>query len=426
MNSAFEFHGVRAGYRDRPVLEDISLKAGAGEMLALLGPNGAGKSTLFRVLSGIIRPVAGRVMLCGAEVQRLGAARRARLLAVVPQELKMPPAFTVGEMVAMGRVTLLSPWQRPSEEDCKVIERALVYADVNDLCDRPFDLLSGGEKQRVLIAMALAQEPQVILMDEPTTHLDPNHSLEIMQIVERLNRERGLTVFMISHDLNLAAEFCRRLVLLDHGRIAADGTPSEVLREETLHKVYHCQMRVQSDPGTGLPFVRPDARHAAGLPGAGGAESGRAIHVIAGGGSGAEVLRRLAFNNYAGVTCGVLNERDTDAQVCEALGIRAALEKPFSPVGHQAFRKAEEMAAMAKTVIVCEVPFGPGNVINLKLAEDALKRGARVLVNNANLQARDYSADQQAVIRIMEMIEQGAHPWTSLHELIRELVKSGN
>ena len=137
-------------------------------------------------------------------------------------------------------------------------------------------------------------------------------------------------------------------------------------------------------------------------------------------------MRRLAFNNYAGVTCGVLNERDTDAQVCEALGIRAALEKPFSPVGHQAFRKAEEMAAMAKTVIVCEVPFGPGNVINLKLAEDALKRGARVLVNNANLQARDYSADQQAVIRIMEMIEQGAHPWTSLHELIRELVKSGN
>lgn len=421
MNSAFEFHGVWAGYKNRPVLEDINLRAGNGEIIALLGPNGAGKSTLFRVLGGLIKPNKGQVLLCDYEACSLDAARRARLLAVVPQELKMPPAFTVGEMVAMGRVTLLSPWQRPSAEDCKVIERALVYADVNDLCDRPFDLLSGGEKQRVLIAMALAQEPQVILMDEPTTHLDPNHALETMQIVERLNRERGLTVFMISHDLNLAAEFCRRLVLLDHGRVAADGTPSEVLREEILHRVYHCRMHVKSDPGTGLIFVRTDARHAAAAPGAGCAEKSQPIHVVAGGGSGAEVLRSLVFNNFAEITCGVLNERDTDAQVCEALGIRTVLEKPFSPVGREAFRKADEMAAVAKTVIVCEVPFGPGNLINLHIAENALKRGAAVYINNANLQARDYSTDRQAVIRITEMIKQGARPWSGLHELMRAI-----
>jgi len=293
MNTAFEFINVRAGYDERIVLADIELRAAAGEMIALLGPNGAGKSTLFRVLSGLVRPVSGRVFLCDGEVHKMRAARRSRLLAVVPQELKMPPAFTVEEMVAMGRVTILPPWQKPSDEDRKIVARSLVYADVNDLGNRPFDLLSGGEKQRVLIAMALAQEPKVIIMDEPTTHLDANHALEIMQIVERMNRERGLTVLMISHDLNLAAEFCRRLILLDHGRIVADGAPAEVFQEDILQKVYHCEMRVQPDLRTGRPYVKPCARHtdAAGM--AAGAASAVKIHIIAGGGSGAELLRQL-------------------------------------------------------------------------------------------------------------------------------------
>jgi iron complex transport system ATP-binding protein len=355
-------------------------------------------------------------------VRKLSAARRSRLLAVVPQELKTPPAFTVEEIVAMGRVTVLPPWQKPSAEDRKIIARALVYADVNELGGRPFDLLSGGEKQRVLVAMALAQEPKIILMDEPTTHLDANHALEIMQIVERLNRERGLTVLMISHDLNLAAEFCRRLILLDHGRIVADGTPAEVFHEEVLQKVYHCEMRVQADARTGMPYVKPCARHAGGAGTAPGAASAAQIHVIAGGGSGAEVLRQLVFNNFPNVTCGVLNERDTDAQVCEALGIPAALEKPFSPVGVEAFQKAEEMAARAAVVVVCEVPFGPGNVINLQLAENALKRGAVVLINTVDLQERDYSGDQQAAIRIKHMLNQGARAWNNPHEL-RQIIK---
>ncbi len=426
MNIAFEFDHIQAGYDARTVLVDIDFRAGEGEMIGLLGPNGAGKSTLFKVLSGLIKPFSGRVCLCGREAHKLNSARRSRLLAVVPQELKTPPAFTVEEMVAMGRVTLLLPWQKPSAEDRKIIARALVYADVNELGGRSFDLLSGGEKQRVLIAMALAQEPKIILMDEPTTHLDANHALEIMQIVERLNRERGLTVLMISHDLNLAAEFCRRLILLDHGRIVADGTPAEVFHEEALQKVYHCEMRVQTDIRTGLPYVKPCARHASGAgSAAGGLAAEVKIHVIAGGGSGAEVFRHLVFNNFQNVTCGVLNERDTDAQVCEALGIPTVLEKPFSPVGVESYQPAEEMAAQAAVVVVCEVPFGPGNVINLQLAENALKRGAVVLINDLNLQQRDYSGDQQAAIRIRQMLNQGARAWHNLHELRQMWVRLG-
>jgi len=425
MSSAFEMRRVNAGYDGGQVLAGINFAAGEGEMIAILGPNGAGKTTLFRVLSGLLRPLSGQVFIGGGEVQKMSAARRSRLLAVVPQEIRTQMAFTVGEMVMMGRATVLPPWRHPSPEDRKIVEHALVYADVNELSGRPFDYLSGGEKQRVLIAMALAQEPRIILMDEPTTHLDANHALEIMQIVERLNREHQLTVLMTSHDLNLAAEFCRRLILLDHGRIVADGIPTEVLREETLQKVYHCEMRVQTDISTGMLYVRPCARHA---PAGGTAANVLAvkekIHVIAGGGSGVEVFRHLVFNNFQDVTCGVLNERDTDAQVCDALGIQTVLEKPFSPIGIEACRQAEKMAARADVLIVCEVPFGPGNTINLQLAENALKRGASVLINDVNLQERDYSDNKEAAIMIKQMLSQGALPWRSLHELRPMLLRS--
>lgn len=426
MSTALELRNITAGYNGKPVLRDFSFQALEGEMIALLGPNGAGKSTLFRVLSGLLRPSSGQAYVCGSDVYRMSAARRSRLLAVVPQEIKTALAFTVGEMVTMGRVTILPPWQRPSSADRKIIEHAMVYADVNELGERPFDLLSGGEKQRVLIAMALAQEPRIMLMDEPTTHLDANHALEALQIVERLNRERALTVMMISHDLNLAAEFCRRLVLLDHGKIVGDGVPREVMREEILQEVYHCEMRVQTEMRTGALTIRPSARHAGGA----GASAWRPaaelpVHLIAGGGSGAEIFRQLVFNNFRRLTCGVLNQRDTDAQVCEALGIETALEKPFSPIGDVAFRQAEQMAERAAVVIVCEAPFGPGNTINLRLAEEALRRGAAVLVNSVNLDQRDYSGAQQAAERIRQMLGSGAQAWHNLNELRQLLARPG-
>jgi len=147
------------------------------------------------------------------------------------------------------------------------------------------------------------------------------------------------------------------------------------------------------------------------------------IHIIAGGGSGAELLRQLVFNNFTNVTCGVLNERDTDAQVCEALGIQAVLEKPFSSIGAESYRQAEETASRADVLVVCEVPFGPGNTINLRLAENALKRGAKVLINDANLQGRDYSPGNEAAVRISRMLSEGARAWNNLHDLRQILVR---
>ncbi len=260
MTPACQFEGVSAGYAANPVLRDLTFTIAAGARVALLGPNGAGKSTLLRVVTGRHPPSAGRARVFGAEAARLPGAARSRLVAVVPQELQTPMAFTVEDLALMGRAALWRPWQGPAADDWRVVERALAYADLSDLRDRPLDALSGGEKQRAVIAMALAQEPRLIVMDEPTTHLDLNHALEILQIVERLNREQGVTVLMTSHDLNLAAAWCPRLILLDHGRIRADGAPAEVLRADVLREVYHCDVRVESDPANGGVLVTPVRR----------------------------------------------------------------------------------------------------------------------------------------------------------------------
>jgi len=412
--SAIEIEGLEAGYRDAPVLRGISCLIEPGEMVGVIGPNGAGKTTLLRALTGLIKPARGTIRLLGENLEDISARRRARLVGVVPQSVDTPMAFTVEEIVAMGRTAALKSWGRPAGRDRRIIEKALVYTDTADMRGRFFSELSGGEKQRAVIAMVLAQEPRIILMDEPTSHLDINHRIEIMQIVERLNGEAGVTVLMVSHDLNLSAEFCRRLVLVHHGRIVSDGAPAQVLKEETLRRVYECDVRVQCGPADGSVTVAPAPRL---LP----EHSGRGlrVHVVAGGGCGAEILRRLVLAEYS-VTCGVLNGGDSDAEVCEALDIDTALETPFSPVGSEALARAMKMAGTADAVVVCGVPFGTGNVANLDLAEAAARRGKTVLILDG-VGERDYTPDRAAARRFEELKALGVVMWESPADLVRLL-----
>ena len=414
MNSALRLEAVSAGYRDRTVLDNFSLDVEKGTMLGILGPNGAGKTTLFKVLSGLLVPRSGSVSLFGQPVARLAPAERARLVAVVPQELDIPVAYTVQDVVMRGRTTSLSRWGQPSAGDRQIVERAMVYTDVADIRDRPITELSGGERQRAIVALALAQEPRMILMDEATSHLDLNHRLEIMQLVERLNQENGVTVLLISHDLQLASEFCRRLVLLDGGRIVADGRPNSVLTEENLRRVYRCAVRVHEDAETGGLSILPAPRLPAARVG-----HGIGVHVVAGGGCGEDVLRRLTLCGYT-VTCGVLNRGDLDAEVAAALGLETALEQPFSPVGESAREAARQLAAKADAIVLTSVPFGPGNMANLDLLEAMRAAGKPVLIMQG-IETRDYTPDRAAVRRVAELITRGATPWRDLADLLARL-----
>ena len=410
MSAAVVCRNVSAGYRQQPVLHDVSLTIQAGQMVALLGPNGAGKSTLLRVLTGLQPLTGGEVQLFGRDLRQLCATERARLVAVVPQEVTTPMAFTVAELVALGRSVPRGRWAALAPADRQAIEQALAYTDTLELRDRYYSELSGGEKQRAIIAMALAQEPQLLLLDEPTSHLDINHRLEVLQLLERLNRERGLTVVMTSHDLNLAAEFFPQLALLNHGRITAVGAPADVFREDVLEEAYHCKLAVRRDP-TGFLMILPTRTTTA--------PTGKRVHVICGGGSGVEVLRRLCLAGWQ-VSCGALNQGDTDAQTAGALGIATALEKPFSPLSEATITAAGQLAQAADVIVVCEVPFGSGNVKNLDLARQA---GKPVLVNTRQVEARDFTPQREVPALIRALVERGATPWEHVGDLLVELEK---
>jgi iron complex transport system ATP-binding protein len=257
MTPAIAASGLAFAYRRAPVFQGFDLRVEPGTMTALLGPNGSGKTTFVRLASGSLRPGAGTVSVFGDDVAKLPPRERARRLAVVPQESH--PAFeaTVLEMVLLGRFAHLGFLGLESDDDLAIARAALARTDAAHLADRPFDALSGGERQRVLLARALAQQSRLLLLDEPTAFLDLQHRLEVHALLVDLVRRDGLTVLVVSHDLNLAARYADRLVLLRCGTIAADGTPDEVLRPDAIREVYRVDVEIARDPTTGRPFVVP-------------------------------------------------------------------------------------------------------------------------------------------------------------------------
>jgi iron complex transport system ATP-binding protein len=227
----------------REVLRDVTLDLRAGELVALLGPNGSGKTTLLRLLTGQLEPDAGSVAFDG---RPLGAWRRdalARRVAVLPQQLDLPAGFRVAELVEMGRAPHARSLFGSTAEDERAVRQALVDADAMELADRHADELSGGERQRVLVAMALAQEPELLLLDEPTLHLDLAHQVALLRTIRRLRGQRALAVLAVLHDINLAAAFAPRVVVLAEGGVAADGPADEVLSPALVERVFGVSVR---------------------------------------------------------------------------------------------------------------------------------------------------------------------------------------
>ena len=228
---------VEAGYGARHVLRGVSLTLEPGGLIALVGPNGAGKSTLLRALAGLIRPTSGSVSLDGADVLGMSRAALASRIAVVPQSFDTLFPFTVREIVGLGRSARLGLFARPTVADREAVERAIRDQELADLADRRVDALSGGERQRVVLAMALAQEASVLLLDEPTAHLDPSHQRGVLLRVGELARTRHVVTVAVLHDLNLAA-LADRVVVLDDGSVVADGPPASALAGDVVRRVF--------------------------------------------------------------------------------------------------------------------------------------------------------------------------------------------
>ena len=235
--TALVAQGVEAGYGARRVLRGVDLTLLPGGLIALVGPNGAGKSTLLRALAGLIRPTSGSVTLDGVDVLALSRATLASRVAVVPQTFDTLFPFTVREIVGLGRSARLGLFARPTAADAEAVERAIGDQELAGLAGRRVDALSGGERQRVVLAMALAQEASVLLLDEPTAHLDPSHQRGVLFRVGELARTRGVIAVAVLHDLNLAA-LADRVVVLDDGSVVADGPPATALAGDVVRRVF--------------------------------------------------------------------------------------------------------------------------------------------------------------------------------------------
>jgi ABC-type cobalamin/Fe3+-siderophores transport systems, ATPase components len=395
----FAVDQVCFGYGQQPLLYDVAVTVQQEEMIGLLGPNGSGKTTLLRLLSGVLQPQQGRILLQGRDLRKWGRRQVARRVAVVPQELHMPFAYTVAQMVDMGRTPFVrSFWGERSKDDQRIVRHAMSAAGVEPFADRIFNELSGGEQQRVTVAMALAQQPLALLLDEPTAHLDIKYQIEILELARTLNEQHGVTIIAAMHDLNLAARYFPRLLLFQRG-IVADGSPAEVLATELLSRVYGVDVQVGILRGSEYLSVLP--------PSSAAADSGSQaddvlmeesspikpfVHVIAGGGSG-ELLMRALADAQIPFSAGVLNIGDSDHTLALRLAEDVLSEQPFAPVSPALLAQLRERLQRVAVLVICPTAIGPGNLALLQVASEAAQQGLAVVLFNGAVAASDTSAN---------------------------------
>ncbi|WP_405570698.1 ABC transporter ATP-binding protein [Streptomyces sp. NBC_01167] len=256
--------GLTLAYEDRTVVHDLDLAVPDGQVTVIVGPNACGKSTTLRALGRLLRPKGGAVLLDGDELARIPTKRIAQSIGLLPQSPVAPEAITVADLVSRGRQPHQAWWKQWSQEDERAVTDAMARTDVTALAERFVDELSGGQRQRVWIAMALAQETDLLLLDEPTTFLDIAHQVEVLDLMRRLNHERGRTVVAVLHDLNQAARYADHLVAMKEGRIVAEGHPSQVVTAALVREVFGLESVVVPDPVTGSPLVVPGSPWPAG------------------------------------------------------------------------------------------------------------------------------------------------------------------
>lgn len=366
------------------VAHEVTLRVARGEMVGLLGPNGAGKSTLLRIASGALHPQDGRALIEGRDVRRMPPDELARRVAMMPQDFAVQFNYTVRQIVELGRTPYLGSWGTLRARDRAIVDEALAESGLETLAERIFADLSGGERQRTMVALALAQQSPLLLMDEPTAHLDIRYQIEVLELLRRLNQQRGLTVIATLHDLNLAARFFPRLIVYAR-RIVSDGAPTEALDEATLSSVYGTPVRVgilRGDERLSVhPPVQPSAEPQA--PDAASAPSTLArqlrAHVIAGGGSGELLMRALADAEIP-FSAGPLNVGDSDSALAERLATLTLMEPPYAAISPEGLAAARERMIEAGVVVICPAPLGPGNIALLDEAHAAQEAGARVIL----------------------------------------------
>ncbi len=416
--SALAFDRVTVRYGARVALRDVTMRAEPGEVLALAGPNGSGKSTLLRASIGLEGPDSGTIAVGESTLSGLSLRARARQVAWMPQEEPVGDNLPVPEYVRYGRYPHSARFVPPSAADDAVVLEALRLSGADELGDRLVWELSGGERQRVRFARVLAQQAPIVLLDEPTAHLDIGHQLDLLGRVRSIARDHRAAVVIALHDLNLAARFADRIVVLHRGRVAADGPPRAVLSPQLLSDVWGIASELRYDATSRLPYLIPRVVSVS-APAASGGPPRTRVHVMAGGGSGTEILRRLVDADYS-VSAGALPLFDSDSAVAEELRIPTAVEVPFAPISEATRAQVRAFLAESAAIVVGAFPVGPANLANLEELAAWDRPEAILLLAQPGPAPWDFTGGRAAEIRA-GLLRRGAVEARSLHELLTNL-----
>lgn len=380
-----DINNVDCSYDSFKVVENVSFSVKTGNFVGILGPNGSGKTTLLKSISRILKPQKGTILLEDQDIYSLKPVEVAKKLSVVSQGTNIAFSFSVLDVVLMGRSPHLSRFASESEKDVEIAKRCMAYTGTLNLADRLITELSGGERQRVIIAKALAQEPQVLLLDEPTTHLDVSNQLEIMDILKKLCIEKRLLVVGVFHDFNLAAHYCDSLILLKNGKIFAAGKSEKVLTSQNIKEVFNIETLVKENPITKSVYIMPiSTSHVQ-------QKKSLTVHLICGAGTGSALMKLLVDEGYA-LTSGVLNLLDTDQETADFLQVPIVREAPLSPISEVAHKNNLDYICKADVVVLTSIPFGSGNIRNLDAALYGLENNVPTLVlNESPIALRDFT-----------------------------------
>jgi iron complex transport system ATP-binding protein len=403
--------GVECRYGSVKVLDDVSLSVKGGDFVGILGPNGSGKTTLLKSISRILKPHKGTILLNEADIYSLKSVDVAKQLAVVPQDTSIGFNFAALDIVLMGRNPHMKRFQMENEKDMAVARKVMTLTNIWQLAERPINELSGGEKQRVIIARALAQEPKILLLDEPLTHLDIVNQLEIMDLVKDLCVKEKLVVLAVFHDFNLAARYCNAAIMLKKGKVFSAGSLTEVLTSENIKSVFNVDAIVTKHLVTNSIFVIPLSPQKPSQP------KKCSIHLICGAGTGTALMKVLLDEGYS-VTAGVLNVLDTDFETAQFLKIPVTTEAPFSPIMGETHEANLEMIGEASTVVLTSVPFGDGNLQNLEAAIAAVERGIPTFViEEVPIERRDFTGGKAKAL-LAKLKNKGAEFVKDQNELL--------
>ncbi|NLN48840.1 MAG: ABC transporter ATP-binding protein [Clostridiales bacterium] len=384
MKYQLEISDLAFRYGSKEVLKNINMNIKSGTFITIIGPNGSGKSTLLKNISTYLKPQKGVILLDSEELFKQPRREVSKKISFVPQNTALEFDFKVKDIVMMGRHPNIKKLKGETLDDVRIAERAMLYTNILTLSDRMFNELSGGEKQRVILAQALAQEPKILLLDEPVSHLDLQHQIEILDLIKNMSITESLTVIAVLHDLNMASSYSDYIVMLSKGYIAYEGAPESVLNKKNIAEVFNINVHINGNPLTGKPYLYT-------LSGIKKPKKEKKIHIICGGGSGQELIRALYSNGF-NISTGVLNIGDSDWAVSKECQIDVAEEIPFVEISDDSYKKNKKLIMDADIIVLTPVYYSDANIKNLTiLLETGLENKNLYILSGNNFDERDFT-----------------------------------